>query len=417
MIYLTQKGIFNILFCVFFLFISSFGHDAVANESNSKIQNCNTSDTKTLESVNQSVQFVYQQWQWNAADNLRGKSTILIQFENYWLLYGLQNINSSHKLQDLNVLIPNHLFCKANGHPVSFILIKRSEANPQAKKREFFTFIHPFKADEAGEYVYFKKFFGKILLINLDTLNESNVRELELTIAHEAMHLFGQDTIQNSEPAFHPAYEAIETEIKEKNTSTVHDSEKGCHDSIQNFNHQSGRDYLEFKLKCSMAFKQSVIKETCLNLQLIKFIKNTSKSNPSNRLHVAVIMKEMLSELEIRTNLYEDSDLPLEWYWYLLEGVPQFMEQKILLQQNSDRIIQQYESYCQQKEGHEEYFYPLLTGAAIWHGLDYLFDSTEDWGYMATQSEYNIPSNENPKFWFNNFKLLLNNKIAQTVMN
>ena len=244
----------------FFLFILLNSKTAVANEFNSAIPNCKTSDTNNLSPINQSVQMVYGEWQWNVAKQLRSDSTILIQFENYWLLYGLQNINSSNNLEDLKTVIPNTLFCIGIGDPVSFILIKRSDWTPPTKKSEFFNFLYPYKAKDANEYIYFKKYFGKVLLINLDTLNSSKLNELELTIAHEAMHLFGQEAIQNAEPIFHPAYEAIETEYKEKYQSTSDNSENNCYHSVHNFDHQSGRDYLEFKLKCSPAFKQSVIK-------------------------------------------------------------------------------------------------------------------------------------------------------------
>ncbi len=360
---------------------------------------------------------VYEEWQWNVAKQLRSNSTILIQFENYWLLYGLHNLNSPKRLEELKAVIPNSLFCIDNGFPVSFILIKRSDWTPPIKKLEFFNFLYPYKAKDASEYIHFKIFFGKVLLINLETLNDNNLNELELTIAHEAMHLFGQEAIQNAEPIFHPAYEAIETDHKEKYQTSSENSANNCHHSIQNFDHQSGRDYLEFKLKCSPSFKKSVINEICINLKLVNFINSNSKSTASNRLHVAILIKEIIEELENRVNLYNDSDLPIEWYWYLLEGVPQFMEQKILFRKNPERLINQYDAYCHQKNGHEDYFYPLLTGAAIWHGLDYLFDSPDDWGYKATQKEYNIPSEENPKFWFNNFKLLLNNEIKKTLTN
>jgi hypothetical protein len=88
--------------------------------------------------------------------------------------------------------------------------------------------------------------------------------------------------------------------------------------------------------------------------------------------------------------------------------VPQYLEQKVTINKNIDRISDHYQSYCNQVDGYGDVFYALLTGAAIWHGLEYLNDSRDDWDYLATQSEHNVRMAENATSWFDEFDAILN---------
>ena len=381
------------------------------------IEKCSQKEiNNNIEKINQSVQYVYNNWDWEIAKDLITKSTVLIQYENHWIIYGIHNLENPTNLSELKSSIDYTQFCLGNKSPYPYLLISKKNKPKHSKEIEFYNFLYPHHKDGLIEYALIKKYLGKTLLINLTSASDNLLEELELTITHEALHLFGQENIQFSEPLY--AFQKINADQLMGGNPTTTIENNICEIQQSKIDEFTGREYLQYKEKCNNVFNKSIISEICLDYNLIKFITQTNNSKDNHsKIHVLFLLKEIILEIEKRSNINGDESFALEWYWYLMEGVPQYMEQRLLFKKNQTRLLSQYESYCEQRDGHQEYFYPLLTGSAIWHGLDYLFDSKNEWTHLAQQLEYNIPSNNNSKFWFNNFHALLNNKINQLNLN
>ncbi len=381
------------------------------------VEKCNQNEiSKDINKIDKSVQYAYKSWDWEVARELIAKSTLLIQYENSWIIYGLQNFKNNLNLSDLKNTIDYTSFCLFNDNLYPFLLIIKKDKPAKNKDIQFYNFLYRSDKNTFNEYAAIKKNLGTTLLIHLISVSDNLLEELELTITHEAMHLFGQEDIQFLEPLF--TFKKINDEqLISKNLSNFSEYNH-CETQQINVDKFTGREYLQYTEKCNTEFNKSVMLEICLDYNLMKFIAQTNNKKDSNsKIHVLFSLKEIILEIENRSNINGDESFALEWYWYLMEGVPQYMEQRLLLEKNQTRLLSQYESYCEQREGHQEYFYPLLTGSAIWHGLDYLFDSKDEWSHLAQQLEYNIPSNKNSKFWLNNFHTLLNNKINQLTLN
>jgi len=404
---IAQKRFLIFLFCVFFS-SASFANQPLANQA---FKHCNERElNKDIKKINQSVQYVYKSWDWELASELIDKSVILVQFKNYWIIYGIHNNNES--LLNIENSIDNSFICTDKNFKIPYLLISKKYAPTPSIDNQFFNFLYQHQNNKLNEYKTIKKYFSRILLINLESTSSNSLEELELTVTHEAMHLFGQDNIQFFEPLY--KFNKINHEqLIVQNQSQIIEINQ-CELQQSTIDVLSSREYLQYKAKCHSAFNKSVIQEVCLDLNLLKFIVQTENIiDNDSRLHAIFLLKEIIKEIENRSTVDGEGSFALEWYWYLIEGVPQYMEQRMLLKKNQPRLISQYQSFCEQKNSYEEYFYPLLTGAAVWHGLDYLFESTDDWINIARQAEYNISTTANSRFWFDNFNQLLNNKMNQ----
>jgi len=409
-IQIAQKRVLISFFCAFFLVSTTFANQA---NTNREILHCNSRENnQNIFKINQSVQFVYKNWDWQLAKDLIDKSVILVQYENFWIIYGFHNAIEPSVLLKIKNSTDKIYICIDKTNKIPYLLISKKNKPIANKEIHFFNFLYQHKNDTYNEYESIKKYFSRILLINLESTSSNSLEELELTVTHEAMHLFGQDNIQFFEPLYKFNKINHEQLIVQNQSQIIEINE--CELQQSYIDRFSGREYLQYKEKCQFAFKKSVIQEMCLDLNLIDLIvkKNNIKDNES-RLHAILLLKEILKEIENRSTIDGEDSFALEWYWYLMEGVPQYMEQRILLEKNQVRLISQYNSYCDQQNGYEEYFYPLLTGAAIWHGLDYVFESADEWVNLASQVVYNIPTNDNSKLWLNNLQKLLDNKINQ----
>jgi len=73
-----------------------------------------------------------------------------------------------------------------------------------------------------------------------------------------------------------------------------------------------------------------------------------------------------------------------EKFWYLVEGIPQYMDEQILIKNGSARdIVSSYRAHCSITQQTNDVFYPLLAGAALSHGLDFILGSREAWKNSA----------------------------------
>lgn len=380
------------------------------------IDTCSSQDVGSdIKEIDESVQYIYQHWNWPVAKDLVYKNSLLIQYDVYWLIYNQANLSQQELLAQFKSNEDHSLFCINSSNQIPYLLIKKKTKPIKNKKIQFFNFLYHKDKQGFEDYANISKFFGKTLLINLESVNPNILEELELTITHEALHLFGQDKIQFSEPVINKKKNEIQT-INLDQTAINIDGK--CNIDQKILEEFDGREYLEYKNKCSLDFKKSVSHEICLDRNLMIFIMQTRNDRKNdNKLHVLLSLKEIIYEMEKRLSIDENEIFSLEWYWYLMEGVPQYMEQIILMEKNPNRLVSQYNAYCEELSGHEEYFYPLLAGSAIWHGLDYIHDTKEEWADLAMQYDYNVPSKVDSKFWFYHLHQLLNDKIKQLNLN
>jgi hypothetical protein len=260
-------------------------------------------------------------------------------------------------------------------------------------------------------------------LINASKADHVINNEIELTIAHEAIHLFSQDDIFDGIPP-----SRLENTLINENNSQNENQQiiiqpiilknEACDQELKNIRMFSNREYLDFKYRCLPKFNELVEKEACLDLELIKTISQPHEDTNGSRLQAIILLKEIFKIMRDKNELYKDNNLALEWYWYLAEGLPQYFEQKILLQRKSIRIISNYEEHCHPTNNSKDmFFYPLLTGSAIWHGLEFIHDSETEWGHLAEQSIENIPDHSMSDEWIDNWLIMLDKQLTRINLN
>jgi hypothetical protein len=245
-------------------------------------------------------------------------------------------------------------------------------------------------------------------------ISEISLITLEIKLTHEAIHLFGQGELQNSSPEFIAVNVFENGELDKINSIETLIYFQNCSELSKTLDNISSREYLQYKEKCSPIFSELVQKEICLDYKLIQIILSSSEPDENSKNEIHSLLGEIKDTLRKRTELFNDQGLKLEWYWYMLEGIPQYAEQKVSLNKNQDRIENHYKSYCLQGEDQDGIFYPLLTGAAIWHGLDFIFDDRSKWDELAIPSEYNVNKSEFPEAWFENFQAILDRASQKT---
>lgn len=403
---MTQKRNLIFLFCVFFILLpfSSFSQSSNKQYLYKNIEACSNSLVTKFAPLHNVVSSAYSGWQWHVTNKVREKATILIEFENNLFIYGLHNLKKELSANDLKTIGKSTSICIYRNANLPYLYIQRHHTKQNPKENGFYAFLHPGFDDQYGEISILKNYFGSILYTNLELMTEISYVTLEVKITHEAIHLFGQPELQNYQPEFKINEEFIAKEDEVMPIATEEESCKLTKDSAQEL---SSRQYLQLKEKCSRSYNESVRNEICLDNKLIDIISNNRIPNKLTRNQVLTLMNEIKKELRQRTMLFDDQDLQLEWYWYLIEGVPQYLEQKVSLNKDIDRISNHYKSYCSKEDGYQGIFFPLLTGAAIWHGFEYLFDNTNHWDGLALPSEYNVKSSENSKEWFDEFQSIL----------
>jgi len=410
---MTQKRISRYLFCVFLLFfsLSSFAQNRKDNRNQhfyANIENCNDFLITKYSSIHNTVTTAYSNLEWRITEKVKEKSVLLIEYEDELFLYGLHNLKKELLISDLKSLSNRKNFCIYRNTKNPYLYIKKNELKKEKKENGFYVFLKPGISDQYQELIVLRNYFGPILYTNLELLTELSLKTLEIKITHEAVHLFGQEEIQNFSPEFKPFLTL--SNIDSNIDSRISISQKNI-DFCQLYSNSKdeieSREYLQFKEKCFFEFRKLVIKEICLAQNLIQIIIENKKNKISQK-QILNLLMQIKETLKMRTELFDDQGLQLEWYWYLVEGVPQYLEQKVTINKNIDRISDHYQSYCNQVDGYEDVFYALLTGAAIWHGLEYLNDSRDDWDYLATQSEHNVRMAENATSWFDEFDAILN---------
>lgn len=179
---------------------------------------------------------------------------------------------------------------------------------------------------------------GRYLYVTLPSIDASQLIELERTLVHEGMHLFGQGHILGREPE--PPAMAL-----------------------------SGRGFLEQKVLEDPLFRKGVIAEVCEAHRVLRLI---IESRPS-REEVREGLRRMRANAQQRFLFYNSRDVEL--FWYYTEGIPQYLDHQILLRPSGstrDQLLSLYDGYCKGDISGGQVFYPNLVGAAYLHGYEYL---------------------------------------------
>ena len=183
---------------------------------------------------------------------------------------------------------------------------------------------------------------GRYLYITLPSVDDSQLIELERTLIHEGMHLFGQGHILGREPV--PPAMAL-----------------------------TGRGFLEQKVLEDPLFRKGVVSEVCEAHRVLRLILESR----SSREEVREGLRRMRAIAQQRFSIYNSRDL--EFFWYYAEGIPQYLDHQVLLKDRGfgqDKLLSLYDGYCKGEISGGQVFYPNLVGAAYLHGYDYLVSSS-----------------------------------------
>jgi len=187
------------------------------------------------------------------------------------------------------------------------------------------------------------KISGDILLIQEKNLTKNTAEEIQRTIVHEGMHLFGQSRVVSNEPEI----------VGAKN---------------------GPRAFLEHLDAVETPYRESVTQEVCVDAEIMKLVLSGNKDH--KRL-VAMKLQEVFKIISNRQLKFETSKA--EAYWYFIEGVPQYLDQNFIFKRNPSKVQNLYENYCARSEGVQSGFYANYAGAAILHGLEFVLGSNGAW--------------------------------------
>jgi hypothetical protein len=202
--------------------------------------------------------------------------------------------------------------------------------------------------------------FDRVLEVSLQRLDEHNLRELGRLIVHEGAHLFGQDALTM------PLYGAC----RDPNDSTS----KNCRAQllVESQNDHPGNE----------ADRASrVSREVCASAELVRClygdscrhadghsIQTEGLSLAAKRVLVSATLEQIVTSIEERTLGRSQT---IESFWYLLEGVPTYLEISFLKKEGFISLI---DSQCirhQVKSRRTTDLHHLYVGAALIAGFKF----------------------------------------------
>jgi len=377
------------------------------------IKNCHSSIATKYEQIEKSIQSVYSIWDWRVTNKTKEQATILIEYKNEYFIFGLHNAKKQFPNEDLRKIENIKHFCIVKTGAIPYLYIDTRGELKEYKGNSFYEFIVPHKKEKYNNLQPLLNYFNAILYTNIQHLESKSLTTLQLKIAHEGVHLFGQNEFINFSPEFNP-----KQDLQILNNTSIPDDKFSIDDSCESLysvdEQLESREYLKFKEKCSPIFQEMVNNEICLDNKLIETIIENKNQNKTSRKIILNLLYQIKEQMAERADLYDDQNFLIELYWYLIEGVPQYLEQKISIEKDLDRITNHYGNYCEMGYKSVDVFYPLFTGAAIWHGLDYLSNNSSKWDHLALQTTYNVTSPESAKAWLDELQLILDEiKIAE----
>jgi hypothetical protein len=414
---MTQER--KLIFLSFFFVLKL---SVVHAEDNYIKQNTNTlkvcSENMELKSYIEILNNTYSNWDKKFIDSIHKKAVILFQTDSNYFLFTNQLKTDQFLIDKLIDTKSIKIICRSQiNDTVPFLIIKKDNQRKFESERLFYFVYRGNK--NFNELDSLSKFFNRILLINATNADHIIKNEIELTIAHESIHLFSQNEIFDGIPPLRIEDVLVNENGNDKtNLEKINFEDEKCSFEINEIQKYSNREYLDFKYRCLPKFKELIQKEICLDKELINTIVNKNEDNNYSKFRTTIILIEIFKLLREKNNLYLDNNLALEWYWYLAEGLPQYFEQKILIKRRSTRILKNYDEHCSLANNSSDmFFYPLLTGSAIWHGLEFIYDSESEWGHLAEQTVENIPTISSSEDWIADRLSMLEKKLISINLN
>ena len=395
---------------VFFICAYSFSVSAqLSSENNfySNIASCDSTIDFKYAKVDSAVNEVYETWNWRITRKTKETASVLIEYKNEFFLFGLHNLKSKLNKEDLKLISKNGFYCINRKAVLPYLYINSNQSMKEYKGNSFYAFVFPNSKDLYQELNPITKYFNAVLYTNFEHLTQKSLVMLQEKIAHEGVHLFEQAELLNFSPEFIPSKFLQNNNVSEDNSNSKIIIDESCHFLNVPIEEFQSREYLKYKEKCISKFQEMVISEICLDYKLMQIIIENKQPTKETRINVHAILIEIKEILKNRSALFDDQDFIIELYWYLAEGVPQYTEQKISIIKDVNRVLDHYSTYCNSGYKPVDTFYPLFTGAAIWHGLEYLHEKSNDWDHLAFQSAYNVESTKHAEVWLDEFQSIL----------
>lgn len=300
---------------------------------------CRASSGPTVSNVLDAVSDALARGKWQYGYNLENGNPLLIRVDRVLFLIG--NISPTaaktyFRLFSVTGSSSNCVF-SSNGSGIEYLVIDRPKNTTLMPDDRNYLFLYP--GDSARKYVteleQLSKVIGKTLVLQFPDSSPKNLLEMRKTIVHEGAHLFGQEIIASVEP-------------------------------LPPDTRQTGRAYIEQLVQTNQDFRESVQNEFCHARKLFAEV-NAARDIDRDE-DIKGILLQMLDESETRGDLFDVYDL--ESFWYVLEGVPQYLEQLIDKETDPRVLEQRYDQLCASASDAEFSLYFVYLGAAFLHGVD-----------------------------------------------
>lgn len=422
---------FILLLCFFLTYpISTFAQKDDNKSLFFNLKKCEVTIEKKYKQVQKSVASAYATWDWRITNNTRTKATILIEYKDEYFLFGLHNLKLQLQNKDLQQIENINNYCLVSTGDIPYLYISTNDTLKNYKGNSFYEFLFPNAKLKYPSLTPLLKYFNNVLYTNFEHLTSRSLISLQQKIVHEGVHLFEQEELLSYSPEFTPHIYLQNFTNQDLPKPDLPNPELTPHIYLQNFANENipnnekiidelctflnatvdqldSREYLKYKEKCLPNFQELVVNEICLGNKLMQTIIENKHPNKDSKKIVLDLMQELKNVFIKRTELYNDQDLLIELYWYLVEGVPQYLEQKISLEKDTNRISDYYGMYCEKGYKSADIFYALFTGASIWHGFDHLSNNSEKWEHLASQTLYNVRSAKAASDWIDEFQMIL----------
>lgn len=322
----------------------------IKNNGNKKSKRCAEKISRENIQLNQIVGEAIGASRWRKEYALEANYTIAVQTKNSFTIYsgGIGKETNNDDIDEIvRIVNPNKSieFCEEirknkDGQSLTLIFIK-----PEVDewKVNGYQLIYPERGmgSQDNTLTRLANKLGKFLLIHSDSLGEDAILEIGRTVIHEGMHLFGQQQIIGAEPL------SPDPSIR-------------------------GRTYLQLN---NPKYAELVQEEICLNAEMIERINENYEDihqQAENDFKIIELLYKSIRVSEKRQEKFNTK--PMESYWYLLEGLPQYLDQNYLKKRNPKKLVRIYKNLCSDPDAQSKTFYPNMTGAALFMGIEYVFE-------------------------------------------
>lgn len=242
--------------------------------------------------------------------------------------YNLDGVNPSSCIQDA--------FVNARPFPYGFVKLEKdfsySKSIPSYRlfsarsNREFGSRISETKraSDQARS--------DRLLEVSIRRIDEHHLRELGRLIVHEGAHLFGQDAL--TMPLYGACSDPTDPNSKSCRNQLLVESQASHPGNAPDL-----ANTIAFEVCTSAELVRCIFGDTCKSDQRIE-VSEEKVPHKSRRQVVSSLLEQIVVSIEERTLGRSQT---IESYWYLLEGVPTYLESSFL---HSKGFLSMIESQC-----------------------------------------------------------------------